>query len=42
MPFRVTRAITQQGRVWNGRPAVTVRQHGRIVAVVGSNGRVLS
>lgn len=35
-------AITQQGRQWNGHPAVTVRQHGRTVAVVGPNGRVLS
>jgi GON domain len=35
-------AITQQGRQWNGHPAVTVRLHGRTVAVVGSNGRVLS
>jgi GON domain len=35
-------AVTQQGRQWNGRPAVTVREHGRTLAVVGPNGRVLS
>jgi hypothetical protein len=35
-------AITQQARQWNGHRAIIVRQHGRMVAVVGSNGRVLS
>jgi hypothetical protein len=35
-------AVTQQARTWQGRPAVTVRERGRAVAVVGADGRVLS